>query len=194
MDSYKNNASAQTSAPRRSIHLALAGYRVVARHRDHSQALVTLAENLRQAANRAKAFCDTLATGGNEIVSVRVEEWVGTLIEGEWRPIGPWLDGLSRRFATQSTARNARHVDQPNRSVPNTGDGVECVLLGEKTRKGGWKAKLLQHGTEGPITNTADVPESAKPSQIVTLRVGAISEDGKRIRFHWQQADNPKCR
>ena len=71
---------------------------------------------------------------------------------------------------------------------------MQCVLLGEKTRKDGWQAKLLQRGIEGPITNTAEVSKSAKAGQTVALRVGAISQDGKRIQFHWQQADNPECR
>lgn len=189
MDSYTNN---QTSAPRRPIH-PLAGFRVMARHRDQNQSLVTLAENLRQAVTRAKAFCDTLATGRDGIVSVRVEEWVGTLTEGEWRPVSQWLGGFSHRFATQLSART-RNGYHRNLSMPTTGDKVECVLLGEKTRKDGWKAKLLQRGMEGPITNTADLPKSAKAGQAVTLRVGAISHDGKRIQFHWQQADNPECR
>ena len=78
----------------------------------------------------------------------------------------------------------------PNPALPRTGDEVQCIFLPEKTRKGGWKAKLLQRGTEGPITNTSDVPESAKPGQMVTLRVGAISQDGKRIQFHWHEGEN----
>lgn len=189
MDSYTNT---QTSAPRRSIR-PLAGYRVMARHRDQCQSLVTLAENLRQAVTRAKAFCDTIATDRDGVVSVRVEEWVGTLTEGEWQPVSPWLGGFSHRFATQLSSRDSRNRDQRNPSLPRPGEKVQSILLGEKTRKGGWKAKLLQRGMEGPITNTGDVPKSAKVGQTVTLRIGAISHDGKRIQFHWQQADNPEC-
>ncbi len=73
MDSHTNF---QTSAPRRPIR-PLAGYRVMARHRDRSQSLVTLAENHRQAVIRAKAFCDTIAASRDGIVSVRIEEWGG---------------------------------------------------------------------------------------------------------------------
>ena len=183
MDSQMNF---EIPAPRRLVR-PLAGFRVMARHRDQSQSLVTLAENLRQAAIRAKAFCDTIATGRDGIVSVRVEEWVGTLTEGAWWPVSSWRGGFSHRFATQLSTRT-RNGDQRNPSLPKTGDKVQCVLLGEKTRKGGWKAKLVQRGTEGPITNTEDVPEVAKPGQTVMLRVGAISHDGKRIQFHRQQA------
>lgn len=189
MDSHANF---QTSAPRRPIRLALACYQVVALHRDRSRSLITLAQNLRAATNLAKAFCHAVELSGHRdgIATVRVEEWVGTLTEGEWKPVSLWHGGFSYRFTT----RNPRNGDHRNPSLPRTGDKIECVLLGEKTRKGGWKAKLLKRGTEGPITNTEDVPKSAKPGQTVTLRLGAISQDGKRIQFHWQQADNPESR
>lgn len=188
MDSYTNS---QTSAPRRPIR-PLAGFRVMARHRDHNHSLVTLAETRLQAATRAKAFCDALEAGGSRdgIVSVRIEEWVGTLTEGEWKPVNPWQGGFSYRFAAQLGRSNAKNGDHRNPSLPRTGDKVECVLLGDKTRKGGWKAKLAVRGTEGPITNTEDVPTSATVGQAVMLCVGAISEDGRRIQFHWRQADN----
>lgn len=187
MDSHANF---QASAPRRPIR-PLAGYRVMARHRDHNQSLVTLAENLRQAVLRAKAFCDTIATNSDGIVSVRVEEWVGTLTEGEWKPVSPWRGGFSHRFVTRlNSVRKFRNGGQPCPSLPRAGDKVECVLLAEKTRKGGWKAKLLQRGIEGPVTNSGDMPKAAKAGQLVMLRVGAISHDGKRIQFHWQQGDN----
>jgi hypothetical protein len=106
MDSYTN---IQTSATRRPIR-PLAGYRVMARHRDHNVSLVTLAENCRQAVNLAKVFCRTLATGSNGSVSVRVEEWVGTLTEGEWQAVSPWHGGFSHRFVTQIGNRNARNT------------------------------------------------------------------------------------
>ena len=184
MDSYPNT---QASATRR-ILLPLVKFRVTARHSDNDVSLVTLAENCRQAVNLAKAFCDKIATASNEIASMRVEEWVGTLTEGEWKPVSLWHGGFSHRFATQLGKRNARNGHQPNPSLPRTGEHVECVLLTEKTRKGGWKAKLRQRGPEGPITNSEDMPKSAKPGQVITLRVGAISDDGKRIQFHWNQA------
>ncbi len=188
MDSRTNF---RTSAPCRLIH-PLAGYRVMAWHRDQSRSLVTLAQNLRAARILAKAYCDAMERSGlgNDIVTVQVEEWVGTLTEGEWERVSLSQGGFSHRFTT----RDSRNGDRRNPSLPRTGDKVQCVLLGEKTRKGGWKAQLLQRRTEGPITNTADMPKSANPGQAVTLRVGAVSHDGKRIQFHWQQSDNPDRR
>ena len=35
------------------------------------------------------------------------------------------------------------------------------------------------------MTNSADVPDSARPGQNVTLRVGAVDEMATRIQFQW---------
>lgn len=193
MDSFTNNTNAQASTNRRPLR-PIAQFRVMVRHRDHSLSLVTLAENGRQAVNLAREFCDRIATASNGIALVRVEEWIGTLTEGEWKPVSLRLGGFSHWFAPQRGKRATRNGNQPSPSLPKVGDQVQCVLLGEKTRKGGWKAKLLKRGTEGPITNSKDVPQSARPGQTVMLRIGSMSHDGKRIQFHWEPAENAECR
>ena len=176
----------------RPVRIPLAGYQVIVFHRDRSRSLVTLAQNLRAATTLAKAFCDAIARCGlrDGIASVRVEDWVGTITEGVWMSVSLRHGGFSHRFVTRDSGKR----DQRHPSLPTTGDKVECVLLDEKTRKGGWRAKLLKCGAEGPITNTADVPKSAKPGQMVTLRVGAISHEDKRVQFHWHPGDNPSDR
>jgi len=191
MDTRNNSfESFKTQASRRSFRITSACYRVMARHHDHSQSLVTLAQNLRQASTLAKAFCDTIVTNRDGIVSVHVEEWIGTLTEGQWKPLSERNGGFWHRFHNH----NHRSRDQRNSSLPKSGDKVECVLLPEKTRKGGWLAKMLRRGLIGPVTNTADVPLSTNPGQVIMLRIGSISYDGKRVQFHWCQGDNPDNR
>ena len=51
------------------------------------------------------------------------------------------------------------------------GDYVETILLEEKTKRGGWKAKHEPTSMVGPIQNTEDVPADKKPGDIVELRV-----------------------
>ena len=143
MDSYTNNTNAQASATPRPLR-PMAQFRVMARHRDHSLSLVTLAENGRQAVNLAREFCDRIATASNGIALVRVEEWIGTLTEGEWKPVSLWHGGFSHRFAAQSRSVTPGTATSPARRCPEPATRCECVLLGKKTRKGGWKAKLLQ--------------------------------------------------
>jgi hypothetical protein len=89
------------------------------------------------------------------------------------------------------SVKNAGWPDAYNSFLPGTGDKVECVLLNEKTKKGSWRAELLKRPAAGPITNTHQLPPSARQGQIVWLRVGVISKDGTRIQFHWRQDDNP---
>ncbi len=75
-------------------------------------------------------------------------------------------------------------------ALPKANDRVPAVLLEEKTKKGGWKARLAQgNATPGAISNTADVPASAAPGQEVTLIIHSINAapDGsiRAIQFRW---------
>ena len=102
-----------------------------------------------------------------------------------------------------SNARNERSsrqapapatpVPQPP-SLPQPGSLVPCVLLEERTKKGGWKAKIASQGLEGPIVNTADVPADKKAGDSVSLIVSSISADGKQIQFRWPTAADDQAR
>ena len=101
---------------------------------------------------------------------------MGNLVEGEWKPV---YGGFFHRFPVRDSKNG-------NSRLPKSGDDVQCVLLAEKTRKGGWKARLVEREMVGPVTNSKDVPGTVKAGQVVTLRVGIISGDGKRIQFWWK--------
>ena len=177
--------------------IPLAGYRVVAHHRDHSESLVTLAENGRQAVCLAKAFCNALeANGGRHgIISVRTQEWVGFLDHGEWRTKDVqrvrFAQGWERRKPGSEAPKpgsirdESSNLDQPTSPLARAGDSVKCFLREEKTRKGGWMANFLMLDIVGPIMNSADVPSSAKPGQVVMLRIGAINHQTSKIQFCW---------
>jgi len=66
-----------------------------------------------------------------------------------------------------------------------SGDTCEAVLLAQKTRNGGWIAKIPGTTYEGPITNTNDVPTSALSGETVKLKIGAIGRRGQHIQFTW---------
>jgi hypothetical protein len=175
-----------TPAPPRPPRIATARFRVMADNGGQSRALVTLAATFGQAVARARRFCDSTTASPegprNGAIAVRVEEWVGTATEGRWRPVCPSQGGFQQRI----NGIRRGNGDHRGTARTNTGDTVEALLVAEKTRKGGWRAQLLGSEAHGPITNTADVPESALPGQTVSLRVGAISQDGRRIQFQWQ--------
>ena len=80
-----------------------------------------------------------------------------------------------------------RHGDRPGvrGSVPRARDQVDAVLLAEKTRKGGWKAKHEASGLQGPIRNAAEVPADAEPGQCVMLVVASVSANQRELHFRW---------
>ncbi len=71
------------------------------------------------------------------------------------------------RRQERSTTRPA----QVSSAGVKVGDMVEVVLLEEKTKKGGWKARHEASGLEGPIQNSTRVPGDKKPGDPVTVLV-----------------------
>lgn len=71
----------------------------------------------------------------------------------------------------------------PAQATPKPGDRVEGVLLEERTRKGGWKARHEPSGLAGPIQNTADVPPDEKPGNRMPLIVASVSAREIAFRF-----------
>ena len=185
--------SGNGNLPSRTFHqVSPANYRVMARCRNGSIALVSLAGSPKQAVSVAEQFRNLViaqqSTAGriagrsqDGIAAIYLEAWVGTATAGRWEHFGPRRGGFCHVF------RNSWNGPGKSRrpGLPKSGTAIPCVLLAEKTRKGGWRARLSDRELAGPITNSADVPESAKPGQVVELRVGAISDDGSRIQFHW---------
>ena len=73
----------------------------------------------------------------------------------------------------------------PTRRSFKSGDQCEAVLLEQKTRKGGWIAKISGTAYEGPITNSDDVPTGTLAGTTVKLKIGTIDKEGCRIQFTW---------
>jgi CRISPR-associated protein Cmr6 len=67
--------------------------------------------------------------------------------------------------------------------LPKSGDRVEAVLLEERTRRGGWKARHEPSGLSGPIHNTGAVPADMKPGDRVELIVASVNP--REIAFNW---------
>lgn len=72
---------------------------------------------------------------------------------------------------------------QSGQGIPRSGDHVEAVLLEEKTRKGGWKARHEPSGLVGPIQNSTDVPNDKKPGDKLMLIVA--SANPREIAFRY---------
>jgi len=79
---------------------------------------------------------------------------------------------------------------RPSQTNAKAGDRVQAELLEEKTRKGGWKAKHLDSGLEGPIQDPQNAPADAEPGQRVELTVASVS--AKEMAFKWAEPPLPK--
>ncbi|MBR6200382.1 MAG: TIGR03986 family CRISPR-associated RAMP protein [Spirochaetales bacterium] len=61
-----------------------------------------------------------------------------------------------------------------------------CILMEEKTKKGGWKAQLKNNqDVYGPITNSENVPQDKKAGDEILLRI--ISEKGNNSSFKYEE-------
>ncbi len=171
-----------------------AGFRVVARRRNGVKCLVSLATYREEAVEVAENFrdvaiahCETPTRRKKQkrdgLAAVVVEEWVGTPTAGRWKYLDPQKGGFCHVFPA-SPGNGRFHL--------KSGERVDCVLLPEKTRKDGWRAKVADRDLVGSVTNTKDIPESATAGQKVSLHVGAISTGGKHIQFDWlPDSDRP---
>jgi len=105
--------------------------------------------------------------------------------------------GWLKRLATVSEVSGAalssagkiagrEQLEAPRVVSVKAGDSVEAILLAERTRKGGWKARHERSGLEGPITNSDAVPADAKAEDSVTLVVVSVSRREIAFRYPTQ--------
>lgn len=94
-----------------------------------------------------------------------------------------WLKRLALISEPRGATRRSQAATRRSPQVPTSGLSVgafvEAVLLEERTKKGGWKARYEPSGRSGAIQNSADVPATAKPGDVVTLVVAAVPVRGE---------------
>jgi len=77
------------------------------------------------------------------------------------------------------------------KSLPRTNDRVEAVLLPQKTKAGGWRARHLQSALEGHVHNSGAVPKDAMPGQRITLIVKSVNPREITFRYPVERDDQP---
>ncbi len=135
---------------------------------------------------------------------VYLERWEGRLLDGSWEFVTTEVGGYTFEFLDHPPRRHRlRDGDAPaqtaqaNQSpaigaspVEGTTDKfvsasiVACELLAQRTKKGGWFARILQTAASGPITNWQDMPTCA-PGQIVSLKLCGIKHETGFAQFQW---------
>ncbi|MCC6222195.1 MAG: hypothetical protein IT201_01735 [Thermoleophilia bacterium] len=99
-----------------------------------------------------------------------------------------WLKRLAMFSKPPASARPslapAAFRRAPASPVPRlkAGDVVEAVLLEERTKKGGWRARHVSTGLEGPIQNSDAGPAHTAPGDSLTLVIASASRTGVAFR------------
>ncbi len=126
-----------------------------------------------------------IATGKKPVAPLG---WIALAPTAEDLP-GPLTTKEQLLWRPQERMGEGRRRTQPAKSspIPQSGpranDRVMAELLAEKTKKGGWKAKYIDSGLEGPIQDSQNVPADAEPGQRVELTVASASSTG--MQFKW---------
>lgn len=132
-------------------------YRVMIKLRDGSVGLFCLEETLkaaRIAANTAfREFqhalehnpVQVLADDGSPI-RVYIQSRIGSPIDGRWEIVPEHRGGFDRVLKVPRKGRKKEQGDQVT-----SGELIECRLLPDKTRRGGWRACIIGTTHVGPV-------------------------------------------
>jgi CRISPR-associated protein Cmr6 len=82
----------------------------------------------------------------------------------------------------------------PTRALPKAGDWVGAVLLEEKTKKQGWKAKHEPSGLSGVIINHTELPPDKKAGDRIDLVVAFANDKEIHFRFDSGPKDDKKTK
>lgn len=98
-----------------------------------------------------------------------------------------WLKRLAALPDSSASTRSAQATSGRGRGLVaaelKPGDVVDAVLLEERTRRGGWKARHVGTGMTGPIVNSDAVPSDRAPGDTVKLLVASVSR--RDASFRW---------
>lgn len=145
---------------------------------------------------------------------VTIEKWIGTACEGTWELLDRRegyrfefldhaprfgnrqvsVDGASPAAHTGAAPADARKaatgavVDPIKNREPRAGDTVACILLEQRTRKGGRFAKLVGWPASGPIGGQSK--EELSAGETVQLKLCGIKLETGFVQFAWPTVDS----
>lgn len=90
--------------------------------------------------------------------------------------------GVSKTRAAAGTAKRLGAASSRTSGL-RAGSRVEVVLLEERTKKGGWRARHDGAGLEGPVQNSSEVPADKKAGERISVEVRIAK--GKESAFRY---------
>lgn len=117
------------------------------------------------------------------IASLYIEKWIGSQTSGRWERLADREAVV--RVPRAQPANAVQAVAEIAPLPPQSGEVVHCELLSEKTRAGGWRAKIVGHEAVGPIVNSGQIPSDRVPGDRVSLKVYGIKLERGFAQFAW---------
>jgi len=115
-----------------------------------------------------------------QLVRDALERWGigGKTSAGYGRLVAP-----EKRPQRNATTRSGTTLIAARGVLLKAGSRVEAVLLEERTKKGGWKARHDGAGLEGPVQNSNELPPDKKAGEQITVEVKIAK--GKESAFRY---------
>ena len=117
-----------------------------------------------------------------------VEVWRGTFGSAHWQPLSKRQGGYSFEFYDRVFGRKQRRGSKKDLNSKRSSDGgksATCVLLDQRSRRGGWRARTKDGRYTGPVTNWRQLPESLSPGSEVQFTLNCLSQDKGTCQFLW---------
>ena len=118
---------------------------------------------------------------------IYAQVWHGTHFQGTWVTPIRREDGYQFEFHDRPRGKRRAPANEQEEPTWKAGKLVECLLLPQKTRRGGWRAKISGTEHEGPVTNWQDIPSNLSADDRVELRLCGISKQTGAAQFAWPQ-------
>ncbi|WP_437207034.1 type III-B CRISPR module RAMP protein Cmr6 [Planctomicrobium sp. SH664] len=135
----------------------------------------------------------TRTPAANEYLPI-VEDWLKAALQwlgagaktsvgyGRFAETSSEIAASSAEAKTQTTVPQVQVQKSIDLPTPNKGT-VEAVLLTEKTKKGGWKARHVATGISGPVQNTNEVPLDKQAGDTLSLIVASAKPSEIAFRY-----------
>ena len=171
----------------RIIGVRTRNYRVMIKHRDGSVALFRLEETLKAARIAANtAFRDyqraldnnpAQALADGRPFRIYVQLRMGSPIDGRWETVLEHRGGFDRVLKLPRKRKTSDQIA--------SGDLIDCKLLPDKTRRGGWRACIVGTTHVGPVLCHNQPPADWQPGMTVKLQLCSLSRRSGNAQFSW---------
>lgn len=175
----------QVNYPVRGLHIS---FRLMAGTLSGEARLIRMSGSCLELGALAQRLAERLGkvrkNRGERIACLFIEKWEGTEVKGSWVR----LPGREFVFRVSYCKSVEVVADEVPVVPPQSGEVVMCELQSERTKAGGWRAKIVGLEAVGPVVNSDQIPESYTSGVQLPLKVYGIKLERGFAQFAWCSA------